>query len=174
MYALAAGLVRRLMNRLDASQQALGRFLHALSAIHLAVYRSTGGRLTGTSVMPSGGMILLTTTGRKTGEPRTVPLLSLRHGDDWLIAASNAGLEKPPAWLFNLRANPAATVQAGRDTAWVTAEVADDATRAALWPLFLRAYPGYADHEKRASRDIPIVVLSPASVRHARVKETCL
>lgn len=163
MYALAAGIVRRIMNLLGSSQNALRAFLHFLTAVHLAVYRVTGGRVTGTKAMPSGGMILLTTTGRKSGQLRTVPLLSLRHDGDWLVTASNAGLERPPAWLFNLEANPAATVQAGRATVPVIATVADESARARLWPLFLRAYPGYADHEQRTSRAIPVVILTPAA-----------
>lgn len=165
MYALAAGTVRRIMNLLGSSQNALRSFLRFLTAVHLAVYRATGGRVTGTKAMPSGGMILLTTTGRKSGQPRTVPLLSLRHDGDWLVTASNAGLERPPAWVLNLEANPAATVQAGRVATPVTATVADETTRARLWPLFLRAYPGYADHEERTSRTIPVVILSPAGSR---------
>lgn len=165
MYELASEIVRRVMNRLASSQGVLRTFLRFLTAVHLAVYRVTGGRVTGTKTMPSGGMILLTTTGRKSGQPRTVPLLTLRHDGDWLVTASNAGLERPPAWLFNLQANPAATVQAGRATTPVTATIADETTRARLWPLFLRTYPGYADHEQRASRAIPVVILSPAGSR---------
>lgn len=162
MYDAAAAVVRWIMNVLGPSQGALRGFLRFLTSVHLAVYRATGGRVTGTKSLPTGGMILLTTTGRKSGQPRTVPLLSLRHDGDWLVTASNAGLERPPAWLLNITADPGATVQADRATVPVTATVADEAARAALWPLFLREYPGYADHEQRAAaRTIPVVILRP-------------
>ncbi len=111
MHELAVAAVNRVISALSRSQPALRDFIRVLSWTHLATYRLTRGRLTTRLGLPGAEMILLTSTGRKTGKPRTVPLLSVRHGDDWLVIASNAGLDRSPGWWFNLRANPAATVR---------------------------------------------------------------
>ena len=108
-------------------------------------------------------MILLTTTGRKTGKVRTWPLLALRHGDGWVVTASNGGHDHHPAWYLNLVANPDATVgEGGRATA-VRARVADDAERAELYPRFVALVHGYADYEQATTRVIPVVFLEPTS-----------
>jgi F420H(2)-dependent quinone reductase len=161
MHELAAAAVNRVISALSRSQPALRGFIRVLSWAHLVIYRLTRGRLTTRLGLPGAEMILLTSTGRKTGKPRTVPLLSVRRGDDWLVIASNAGLDRPPGWWFNLRANPAATVRSGPRSVPVVAKVADDAARCELWPLFVREYAGYADYQQRASRIIPILILQP-------------
>jgi deazaflavin-dependent oxidoreductase (nitroreductase family) len=112
-------------------------------------------------------MILLTTTGRKTGKPRTWPLLALDRGNGggagWVITGSNGGHDHHPAWYLNLLADPDATVTVdGKDVA-VRARVADDAERAEQYPRFVAVVPGYADYERATSRVIPVVFLEPAT-----------
>ncbi|HKH11862.1 MAG TPA: nitroreductase/quinone reductase family protein, partial [Rubrobacter sp.] len=79
--------------------------------VHSALYRATGGRVGGSLV--GSPVLLLVTTGRKTGQRRTTPLLYLRDGDRYVTVASNGGAPKPPLWWLNLQANPEATVETG-------------------------------------------------------------
>lgn len=106
--------------------------------------------------------ILVTTTGRKTGEPRTVPLGAVRDGDRWLVIGSNAGHDRPPAWALNMAADPDVRVDAGAGFMPFQAHpaVGEEADR--LWPRVLSIYPGYADYQARTQRKIPLFVLEPA------------
>jgi deazaflavin-dependent oxidoreductase (nitroreductase family) len=106
-------------------------------------------------------MILLTTTGRKTGKSRTWPLMALRDGDGWIVTGSNGGHDQHPGWYLNLLAKPEATVTAGGRDVPVRARVADDAECAALYPRFVALVPGYADYERATTRVIPVVFLEP-------------
>jgi F420H(2)-dependent quinone reductase len=127
---------------------------------HAAVYRWTGG-LVGHS---SGKItnLLLTTTGRKSGAPRTVPLSYIRdERDNIVIVASNGGADRDPVWWLNLKADPQANVQVGRERLAVTAREADDAERERLWPLLHDANFFYSRHLANTDRRIPIVVLEP-------------
>jgi F420H(2)-dependent quinone reductase len=128
-----------------------------IGKIHSALYRATDGR-----IGHSAGAIrnlLLTTTGRRSGEARTVALAYLADGDDLVIVASNGGSDKPPAWWRNLQAEPRATVQVGRDTFPVAARDAEGDERARLWEMLKRYNPPYAAYEQMTSRLIPVVVL---------------
>ena len=108
-------------------------------------------------------MILLATTGRKTGKVRTWPLLALQRDAGWVVAGSNGGHDHHPAWYLNLLANPDATVSAaGHDTP-VRARVADAAERAELYPRFVALVPSYADYERATTRTIPVVFLEPVT-----------
>ena len=138
-------------------------FTRRVSSFHRNMLRLTGGRFLGSH--KGEPMILLTTTGRKTGKPRTWPLMALPArdgaGDAWVIAASNGGHDHHPAWYLNLLTNPRATVTVrGRDVA-VQARVADDAERGEQYPRFVAVVPGYADYERATSRVIPVVFLEP-------------
>lgn len=104
-------------------------------------------------------VLLLTTTGRKTGKRRTTPLLFVREGDDLVVVASNGGMEWFPAWWLNLQQQPAAVIEIGRERRNVTASKADPERRARLWPEFTGPYPGYLRYEARTAREIPLVIL---------------
>lgn len=135
----------------------LGR---AMMPVDRALQRVTGGRWTmiGKGVMPE---FLLTTTGRKTGQPRQVPLLYARDGDAFVVIASNWGQEHHPAWSANLLAEPKASVtHDGRDID-VIATLAEGAERERLWPLLTEVWPAYATYAERAGRDLRIFVLRP-------------
>ena len=131
-----------------------------VTRIHRGVYRNTGGRV-GARMMGLD-MVLLTTTGRKSGQPRTLPLACLRDGEDWIVVASNGGQDFHPAWWLNLQANPRAQAQLGRETRSIVAHEATDADRARLWPLLKQQNPAYPKYEKKTDRLIPVVVLRKA------------
>jgi F420H(2)-dependent quinone reductase len=142
-------------------QQRLGRVtVQWMTGMNNVAYRLSAGRVAGH--VPSGAPIcLLTTTGRRTGRPRTVPLLCLSDGDDLVVVASRGGMDSPPAWYLNLQDAPTATVQLGASTRQVRARRATDAERSRLWPALTAAYPHFDAYQERTSRHIPLVVLSP-------------
>jgi deazaflavin-dependent oxidoreductase (nitroreductase family) len=134
-------------------------FTRRVSSFHRNMLRLSGGRfLAGHRGEP---MILLTTTGRKSGKPRTWPLMALRDGDGWIVTGSNGGHDQHPAWYLNLLADPEATVTARGSDVPVRARVADDAERAEQYPRFVALVPGYADYERATTRVIPVVFLEP-------------
>lgn len=137
------------------------RFVRAFSSLHRTIVRCTGGRLlTGFRGEP---MILLTTTGRKTGQSRTWPLTGLRVGDGWAVAASNGGHDHHPAWFLNLAADPHATVQAGRRTVAVRARITEGAEREALYRRFEDYLSNYTAYREATERVIPVVLLEPVA-----------
>jgi deazaflavin-dependent oxidoreductase (nitroreductase family) len=132
-----------------------------IPAVHLAVFRATNGRLS--SKLAGQKMLLLTTTGRRTGKPRTVPLLYVDDGATIVVIGSNWGGPAHPMWVRNLLANPEARVQIGPRKRRVTASVASGAERERLWSLVTAAYPGYNAYATRLAdkREIALVVLTP-------------
>jgi deazaflavin-dependent oxidoreductase (nitroreductase family) len=128
---------------------------------HRFVYRVSGGRLFATSggAMP---VLLLTTVGRKSGQPRIWPLNYLRDGDDLVIVASNTGRDYHPAWYLNLLTQPHASVQVGRTQIPVTARVAAPEEKARLWPILTKLEPLYAAYEQGTTRAIPLIFLTPS------------
>jgi len=129
------------------------------SAIHRLCYQLTGGAIGGGSAgMP---ILLLTTTGRKTGRPRTTPLLYVTDGENIVVVASNGGRPRHPQWWLNLEKNPEAEVQVRNEKRRVKAEEATGAGRGRLWRLVVGMYPGYAEFQRAITRKIPVVVLRP-------------
>jgi deazaflavin-dependent oxidoreductase (nitroreductase family) len=106
--------------------------------------------------------ITLTTTGRRTGLPRTVTLYGYPDGDDLVIVGSRGGAVRDPAWAHNLRADPMAVVGRGRTSRPVHAREVDGADRERLWALVCSAFPLYATYQRRTARRIPLFVLEPA------------
>ncbi len=109
-------------------------------------------------------MLLLTTTGRKTGRRRTTPLLYVEEGDRYVVVASAGGAPSHPAWYLNLRSNPAATIQVGGRQLAVRAETAGLEERARLWPRLMQMWPKYDGYQAKTRREIPIVILAPSAV----------
>lgn len=107
-------------------------------------------------------VLLLITTGRKSGRERTVPLLYLRDGEDLVVVGSNGGAATHPAWWLNLRANPEAIVEVGDQKLRVRAKKADPEEKDRLWPKLVAMYPSYEDYQRRTDREIPVVLLKPA------------
>lgn len=132
-----------------------------LMQAHSAVYRATGGKVGGR--MFRSPVLLLNTTGRKSGTEKTTPLLYLQDGEDIAIVASNGGARKHPAWWLNLRANPEATVEIGDRKLRVRAEQASPDEKERLWPKLVEMYGSYEDYQRRTEREIPVIVLHPVN-----------
>ena len=128
--------------------------------LHPWVYRISGGRLLGELV----GMkvLLLTTTGAKSGAPRTTALTYLEDGDAYVVIGSFLGEPRHPGWVHNLRARPDAAVQIGARRIAVRAHEARGEERARLWERVVAVQPDYRQYESRTEREIPVVVLRPA------------
>ena len=141
-------------------------FIKWMSKLNVVLYRRTGGRLGSKwrvgSAFPRGlPVCLLTTTGRKSGEPRISPLLFLEDGDRIILVASQGGLPKHPMWYLNLRANPQVTVQVKSRVRPMTAQVADPGERARLWPRLIDMYADFDNYQAWTDRTIPVVVCTP-------------
>jgi len=133
--------------------------IRTLGRLHRTVVRVGGGRVLGRIAgMP---VLLLTTTGRRSGKKRTVPLTYLRDGDSLVVVGSFGGSNQAPAWLLNLEHDPRATVLLDGVTAAVNARSADVEERSRLWPIVISTYQGYARYQARTRRQIPIVLLTP-------------
>jgi len=124
---------------------------------HNAVYRLSGGRIAGH--MMGGPILLLTTMGRKSGQPRMLPLLYLGVDEGYVIVASYAGSDKHPAWFLNIEADANVELQVGADKFSATAEIVDDEQRALLWPKLVDMYGDYAVYQARSARKIPVVLI---------------
>ncbi|HEY5295306.1 MAG TPA: nitroreductase family deazaflavin-dependent oxidoreductase [Gaiellaceae bacterium] len=130
-----------------------------MGALHRTLYRLSGGRIGGSAWgLP---IVLLTTTGRRSGKQRTTPLCALPHGDDYVVVGSFGGMDRHPAWWLNLEAQPQAGLQVGRRRHGVTARLASPDERGALWSELTARAPGYLDYERRTEREIPVVILHP-------------
>jgi deazaflavin-dependent oxidoreductase (nitroreductase family) len=125
---------------------------------HVRVYRETKGargyRWRGTTIL------LLTTTGRTSGEARTTPLIHVVDGDRWVVIASKGGAPDHPAWYKNLEADPEATIEVEADEVPVVATTAEGEERDRLWAAMTEAWPAYDDYQAKTDREIPVVVLS--------------
>jgi deazaflavin-dependent oxidoreductase (nitroreductase family) len=131
-----------------------------LGGLHERIYRLTGGKVGGKA--GKAPVLLLTTTGRKSGRPRTSPLLYARAGDNgYTVIASKGGAPQHPLWYLNLQANSLAEVTVGRETRKVRARDAQGEERERLWRLLADLYSGYDKYAQKTSREIPVVVLEP-------------
>jgi deazaflavin-dependent oxidoreductase (nitroreductase family) len=134
-----------------------------IGPIHNALYRLTGGKVGGR--LRNAPVLLLTTTGRKTGQPRTSPLLYTDAGNNaYMVIASKGGSDQHPFWYLNLQANALAEVTIGRHTLPVRARDAQGEERERLWRALADLNPGFDGYAKKTSRRIPVVVLEPAAL----------
>jgi deazaflavin-dependent oxidoreductase (nitroreductase family) len=135
--------------------------VHRLSYFSVILYHLTGGRAYRGSADSPAGFLKLTTTGRKSGQPRTVHLMYIRDASAYVVTASNGGRQRPPGWLFNVRSNPQVTMHVQDTQVSAVAEVAEPDKRRELWARLLSIAPLYAGYEKHTSREIPMVILRP-------------
>jgi F420H(2)-dependent quinone reductase len=149
------------------SDRFYSRFSHSLGAkglrmvgkLNVPLYRLSRGRIGGS--VGNGPVLLLTTTGRKSGEPRTAPVVYLADGERYVVINTNAGNAKTPAWSLNLRAKPEAEVEVrGKRTA-VRARIAEGEERADLWRRHMEQYSGWDYYESKLDREIGVFVLEP-------------
>jgi deazaflavin-dependent oxidoreductase (nitroreductase family) len=123
-------------------------------------FRANGGRVGGQ--FEGAPLLLLTSTGAKSGEARTTPVVYLRDGEHLVIFASKAGAPTNPAWYHNLLANPSATVEVGNETVEVTASVASGEERTQLYERQSERFPQFVEYAKKTTREIPVIVLQRA------------
>ena len=136
------------------------RALRVVSALNVLIYRVSHGKLLGR--FPSGAPVcLLTTRGRKSGRSRTVPLLYLADGNDFIVVASQGGRPQHPGWYFNLEVDPSGELTIGSRRFPVIARRVSEEEKAQLWPALVEMYPPYRDYQRRTTRLIPVIRLSP-------------
>lgn len=148
LFTIAARLLSR------PSMRPITRFF---TQVHVVLYQLTGGK----AQIAKYPTMLLTVRGRKTGKLRTIPLVYVKDGDHFVIAAAYAGSDQDPTWWRNLQANPEAVVQEMRQKVRVRAEVAAVGEREALWQRLAAMYPYFLEYQSRTQREIPVVLLKP-------------
>jgi len=137
-------------------------------AKHIELYRTDPAKAHDWDSTPLGGpgvlpTLLLTTTGRKSGEPRSLPLIYGPAGDGYVIIASKGGMPTHPVWYLNLEANPQCDLMVGAKAVKARARVAEGEERERLWNEMAVIYPPYLDYQKATEREIPVVVLEPVA-----------
>ena len=142
------------------------RIIKVMSRVNTRIYRISGGRLgrkwrMGAAFRKPIPICLLTTTGRKSGEPRTVPLCFLPDGANIVLVASQGGLPSNPQWYYNVKANPAVQIEIGRQRTDYKARVAPPAERAQLWPKLVDLYADFDSYQSWTDREIPVVICEP-------------
>lgn len=157
-----ANPVQKVLRRFAASGPGSWFFARVLHHIDRPVYRLTNGRHTFASLVSGLDVVMLTTTGARSGLPRTVPVLGLPTADGLAVIASNYGQSSHPAWYYNLRADPTGEVTVDGESRPFRAVEASGAQRERIWAQGLEVYPGWSQYERRASdRRIAIFVLAP-------------
>jgi F420H(2)-dependent quinone reductase len=147
----------RFYSRASTAMGATG--LRWTGKLNVPLYRLSGGRIAGR--IGRAPVLLLTTTGRRSGLPRTAPVVYLADGERLVVIGSNAGHSRVPAWSLNLIANPEAVVEVGRRRRQVRARVAESEERADLWRRHNEQYSGFDEYEARTDREIAVFVLEP-------------
>ena len=137
----------------------VGFVIKRMSRANTWIYKRSNGKLGGT--FQKSPVALLTTTGRKTGEPRVSPLIYLRDGDRVIVVASRGGSDKNPLWYLNLKANPKVSVQIKEEVLQLRARDATPEERDNYWPKLLAVYPNYEDYQSWTDRVIPVVICEP-------------
>lgn len=131
-----------------------------MSRLNTLAYKASGGRVGG-SFLQGAPVALLTTTGRKSVQPRVSPLLFLRDGDRVVLVASQGGRANNPMWYLNLKTNPKVSVQIKKEVLDLTARDATEAEREHYWPQLVAMYSSFEDYQNWTDRVIPIVICDP-------------
>jgi deazaflavin-dependent oxidoreductase (nitroreductase family) len=160
-----ANPAQRLVRRFASSGPGSWVFARLAHRLDKPIYRATDGSHTAASLLAGLPILMLTTTGAKSGKRRQVPVVGLPTEDGMAVIASNYGQEHHPAWFHNLRKDPNAEVGMDERTWRVRAVEAEGERRERIWQQALKVYPGYATYEKRAAhRPIHVFVLEPVDV----------
>ena len=156
-----ANAAQRVTQKIAASGPGAWLFQRTLYPVDKLLYKRTKGRVTIAELMAGLPVIMLTTTGAKSGEPRSMPLVGIPLGDDLALIGSNYGQKRTPGWVYNLEANPEATVSYRERSVEVTARRATDAETDRAFEIAAGFYPGYGKYRERAShRTIRVFVLT--------------
>jgi deazaflavin-dependent oxidoreductase (nitroreductase family) len=151
----------RFMRSFAATRPVSWLFARTLHHVDRPVFLLTGGKHTFASLVSGLPVVMLTTTGAKSGKVRTLPLLGFPDGERMVVIASNYGQLHHPSWYHNLRANPEATLSVGGEARKVVAREVEGDERERLWRLGLAVYPGWSGYERHAAgRRIPVISLS--------------
>lgn len=142
------------------------RIIKTMSVVHTRLYRLSGGHVgkkwhVGSAVRKGVPTCLITTTGAKSGLPRTVPLLFMADGDNVVLVASQGGLPSNPQWLYNIKANPDVQIRVMRSVRPMRARVATPEEREGLWPRLVDMYADFASYQAWTDREIPVVICEP-------------
>jgi deazaflavin-dependent oxidoreductase (nitroreductase family) len=129
---------------------------------HVKAYRETGGQ-TGHEWQPGVFTLLLTTTGRRSNEQYTTPLIYDEDGSDYVVVASKGGEDEHPDWYLNLQEHPEVRIQVVDRVIDAEARTASADEKARLWPMMAEIWPDYDNYAQKTERDIPVVVLTPRS-----------
>jgi deazaflavin-dependent oxidoreductase (nitroreductase family) len=132
---------------------------HLVLKVLIFLYRVTGGKFGGH--VQGLQVLLLTTTGRKTGKKRTTPLGYFIENGNYVITASNAGFDTHPAWFHNLRTNPRVQIEVQNQEMQAEADIASAEKRTSLWSKLISLSPAYGNYSRKTSREIPMVILRP-------------
>jgi len=124
-------------------------------------FRANGGQVGGT--FGGAPLLLLHSTGARSGEERVNPMMYQRVGDAYAVFASKGGAPTNPDWFHNLRAHPETTVEIGDDVVHVVARVAGPSEREQIWLRQKERYPGFAEYERKTDREIPVIILDPVT-----------
>jgi deazaflavin-dependent oxidoreductase (nitroreductase family) len=158
-----AGPVQRVTRRSASVPALMWLYIRIQRPIDRLVWRLTGGRTTASSWLSGLPVVMLTTTGAKSGRRHTLPVLAIPDGETLIVIASNYGLPRNPAWYQNLRVNRRAAIRAGSETWEVDAHEVTGAERARYYQRGIDLYPPFIAYRKRATnREIPVVRLIPA------------
>lgn len=153
--------VQRISRRVMATRPVTWVLARTFHHIDAAVFRATGGRATAGAVLSGLPLVTLTTTGARSGEPRTVTLVGIPDGERIILIASNWGQTRHPAWYHNMKVHPQVTVSRDGDARPYSARKLTGAEREAAWARAVALYPGYRGYAARAGREIPVMGLEP-------------
>jgi len=134
-------------------------WLKATGKLNVPIYRLSRGRLMNT--IGTAPVLLLTSIGRCSGQPRTVPVVFLADGERHVVVGSNAGNARTPAWSYNLQANPDAEIEIAGERKLVRARVLEGDERAELWRRVNEMYEGFDEYDAKTSREIAVFALEP-------------
>jgi deazaflavin-dependent oxidoreductase (nitroreductase family) len=152
---------RKTIRPFTATEERIAKpLVKAMSLANAWVYRLSSGRIGG-KWMYGAPILLLTTTGRKSGQKRTAPLLYLEDGERIVLVGSQGGMSRDPQWVGNIDADPDVEVEIGSRRRAMRARRGTPEEKAHYWPALCRMYPDYADYQARTVRDIPVLILDP-------------
>ncbi|TFH25596.1 MAG: nitroreductase family deazaflavin-dependent oxidoreductase [Myxococcales bacterium] len=138
----------------------LKRFMHVMTRVHVWIHTVSKGRIGKTFAGAPCCMVIM--TGRKTGKKRSIPLIYIPHGEEVILIASQGGMDIHPVWYRNLLSEPNVEIIAEGRTRKMIARQANDAEKAARWPVALAVYADFDQYQARTDRDIPLMICTPA------------